>query len=139
MSSSFFDEFGQIGSIGTKIWATVGMVTSCKVNTSRCLKFFSRWAHRGIQGLGRAPALKGKDTHGKCFRVPFRKPSPLERPRGLLKKGTRRHDATPGDSPGKVFSSIASIISGGGKGIRTLDPSVANAVLSQLNYAPTKM
>jgi hypothetical protein len=27
---------------------------------------------------------------------------------------------------------------GGGKGIRTLDPSVANAVLSQLSYAPTK-
>jgi hypothetical protein len=26
---------------------------------------------------------------------------------------------------------------GGGKGIRTLDPSVANAVLSQLSYAPT--
>ena len=25
---------------------------------------------------------------------------------------------------------------GGGKGIRTLDPSVANAVLSQLSYAP---
>ena len=29
-------------------------------------------------------------------------------------------------------------LSGGGKGIRTLDPSVANAVLSQLSYAPTK-
>ncbi len=28
--------------------------------------------------------------------------------------------------------------SGGGKGIRTLDPSVANAVLSQLSYAPTQ-
>ena len=28
-------------------------------------------------------------------------------------------------------------IYGGGKGIRTLDPSVANAVLSQLSYAPT--
>ena len=27
---------------------------------------------------------------------------------------------------------------GGGKGIRTLDPSVANAVLSQLSYAPTE-
>jgi hypothetical protein len=26
---------------------------------------------------------------------------------------------------------------GGGKGIRTLGPSVANAVLSQLSYAPT--
>ena len=29
-------------------------------------------------------------------------------------------------------------IYGGGKGIRTIDPSVANAVLSQLSYAPTE-
>jgi hypothetical protein len=28
-------------------------------------------------------------------------------------------------------------IYGGGKGIRTLDPNVANVVLSQLSYAPT--
>lgn len=27
---------------------------------------------------------------------------------------------------------------GGGKGIRTLDPNVANVVLSQLSYAPTE-
>jgi hypothetical protein len=56
-----------------------------------------------------------------------------------IKKGLTVHSTvSPFYRPftARIFSDKAYEIFGGGKEIRTLDPSVANAVLSQLSYAP---